>query len=51
MKGVSFAQRYFFLIGACLLKMQKIDSLTLVRIGIFGTAHGWGAGGKKVPPP
>ena len=27
MKGASFARRYFFLIGACLLKMQKIDSL------------------------
>ena len=27
MKGASFARRYFFLIGASLLKMQKIDSL------------------------
>ena len=27
MKGAPFARMYFFLIGACLLKMQKIDSL------------------------
>ena len=27
MQGASFARRYFFLIGACLSMMQKIDSL------------------------
>ena len=28
-------------------------TLTLFRMGLFGAAHGWGAGGKKQkgPPP
>ena len=35
MKGASFARRYFFLIGASLLKMEKIDSLNRPKSVLF----------------
>ena len=30
--------------------VSKVSSLTLFRMGLFGTAHGWGRGGKKPYP-